>query len=149
MKYLVLLGRIFYSLIFIKSSIGHFSSSSIGYAAGKGVPLASIAVPLAGILALLGGLSILLGYKARWGAWLIVLFLVPVTVLMHNYWTITDTMMQKTQESMFFKNLSMLGGALLIAYFGAGPLSLDEKAKIRSNNPAVSVLNKKETNSVL
>jgi putative oxidoreductase len=49
------------------------------------VPTASVAVPLSGIIALLGGLNILSGYKAKYGAWLIVLFVVPVTVMMHNF----------------------------------------------------------------
>ena len=148
MKYLVLLGRIFYSLIFIKSSFGHFSSSAIGYAASKGVPLSSIAVPLSGILALVGGLSILLGYKAKLGAWLIVLFLVPVTLLMHDYWAVTDTMMRQTQEVMFFKNLSMLGGAFLIAYFGAGPLSLDERYRIKTDRSDEPVPGKNERRDI-
>ena len=110
MKYLVLLGRILFAAIFISAAPGHFTTGTIAYAAGKGVPLASIAVPLSGIIALLGGLSILAGYKARYGAWLLVLFLVPVTVMMHNFWAITDPMAARTQYIMFMKNLSMLGG---------------------------------------
>ena len=76
-------------------------------------------------MAFAGGLSIVLGYKAKLGAWLIILFLVPVTLMMHNFWTIKDPMMRRMQQLMFMKNLSMLGAALLIAYFGAGPLSID------------------------
>jgi hypothetical protein len=74
-----------------------------------------------------GGVSILAGYKARYGAWLIVLFLVPVTVMMHNFWTITDPMAKSMQQIMFMKNLSMLGAAMFIAYLGSGPLSVDNK----------------------
>ena len=85
-------------------------------------------VPLSGILGGVGGLSILLGYRAKIGAWLIVLFLVPVTVTMHNFWAVTDPMMAQLQLAMFMKNLSMLDGALLITYFGAGPLSLDARS---------------------
>ena len=129
MKYLVLLGRVFYSTIFLKASLGHFSKEIIGYAASQGVPMASLLVPLSGILALLGGLSVLFGYKARWGAWLLVLFLVPVTVMMHKFWGLTDPMAAKIQQIMFMKNLSMLGGALLIAHFGSGPLSMDAGKK--------------------
>lgn len=127
MKYLVLLGRILYATIFITAGPGHFSKQAIAFAAGHGVPLASIAVPLSGIMAIAGGLSILLGYKARIGAWLLVLFLVPVTIMMHNFWAIADPMAAQMQRIMFMKNLSMLGSALLIAHFGAGPLSLDER----------------------
>jgi putative oxidoreductase len=72
-----------------------------------------------------GGLSILLGYRAKIGAWLIVLFLVSVTPAMHNSWAVHDPMMAQMQMIMFMKNLSMLGGTLLISHFGAGPFSLD------------------------
>ncbi|TLY32218.1 MAG: DoxX family protein [Ignavibacteria bacterium] len=127
MKYAVLLGRIFYSLIFLMASPGHFSKGTIAFAASQGVPFASIAVPLSGVMALLGGLSIALGYKAKWGGLLLALFLVPVTVMLHNFWTVTDPMMAQMQQIMFMKNIAMLGGALLITYFGAGPLSLDAR----------------------
>jgi len=127
MKYLVLLGRLFYSAIFIMAGPAHFTKGDIGYGASHGVPLASLVVPLSGVIALLGGLSILTGYKARYGAWLLVIFLVPVTVVMHNFWTITDPMAKAMQQIMFMKNLSMLGAAMLITHFGSGPLSMDDK----------------------
>src|SRR5713101_7834840 len=124
---IVPLGRFLFALIFVLSGVNNFSRQAIGYAASQGVPLASLLVPLSGILALAGGLSILLGYHARLGAWLLVLFLVPVTAVMHNFWVVKDPMMAQMQQAMFFKNLSLLGGSLLIAYFGAGPLSLDAR----------------------
>ena len=105
----------------------HFSRQTIAFAASQGVPLASVTVPLSGILALAGGLSILLGYRARLGAWLIALFLVPVTLMMHKFWAIADPMMQQIQMVLFMKNIAILGGALLISQFGAGPLSLDAR----------------------
>lgn len=122
---IVLLGRILFALIFILSGPRHFMSSTIAYAAAQGVPLASIAVPISGLLALLGGLSILLGFRARIGAWLIVLFLVGVTPMMHRFWGVSDPMMAQMQMIMFMKNLSMLGGALIVTQLGSGPWSLD------------------------
>ena len=89
--------------------------------------MAGLLVPLSGVLAGLGGLSIMLGYRAKIGAWLIVLFLVPVTLALHNFWAVTDPMMAQMQFAMFMKNVSMLGGALVVTYFGAGPLSLDAR----------------------
>jgi putative oxidoreductase len=124
---IVVAGRLLFSLMFIMSGLGHSSKQTIAYAARQGVPLASIAVPLSGVLALAGGLSILLGYRARLGAWLIALFLVPVTLMMHKFWAVPDPMMAQMQQAMFFKNLSMLGGALLISQFGAGPSSFDAR----------------------
>jgi len=128
MKYSLLAGRILFSIIFIMSSFGHFSEQTIGYAASKGVPAAGVLVPLSGIIELLGGLSIVLGYKIKWGAWLIVLFLLPVTFMLHNFWTISDPMAQQMDMAAFMKNISMIGAALIIAYHGAGPLSLDNRA---------------------
>lgn len=123
----VFLGRILFSLLFLMGSFNHFKGQTIAYAASQGVPLASIAVPISGVLALLGGLSILLGYKAKPGGWLIALFLIGVTPMMHKFWGVSDPMMQQMQMIMFFKNLSMLGGALLITQFGAGPWSVDNR----------------------
>ena len=119
----IVAGRALFTLIFLMSGFTHFSSQTIAFAASQGVPLASILVPASGILAFVGGLSILLGYRARLGGWLIALFLIGVTP-MHKFWGITNPMMQQMQMVMFMKNLTMLGGALLISQFGSGPLSL-------------------------
>ncbi len=122
-------ARVLLSLIFIFAGLSHFSSGPIAYAASQGVPLASLAVPLSGVMSLAGGLSVALGYKAKWGGWILVAFLVPVTFMMHKFWAVTDPMMQQVQMAMFMKNLGLMGGALLVAYFGAGPYSLDARKR--------------------
>ena len=127
MIYLVPVGRVLLSASFITALFFHFSAQSIAYAAQQGVPMAGFLVPLSGVIAGVGGLSVALGYKAKLGAWLLVLFLVPVTFMMHNFWSVTDPMMAQMQMGFFMKNLAMLGGALLITHFGAGPLSLDAR----------------------
>jgi putative oxidoreductase len=123
----VVLGRFFFALIFLMAGASHFSRQTIGFAASQGVLLAPIAVPFSGALAIAGGLSVLLGYRAKVGAWLIALFLVPVTLVMHRFWLVQDPMMAQIQMILFMKNVSMLGGALLISQFGAGPFSLDAR----------------------
>jgi len=128
LRFLVPLGRALFALIFILSAFTHFSAQTIGYAASNGVPAANVLVPFAGILALVGGVSVLLGFKARWGALLLIVFLVPVTLMMHNFWAVADPMMHRMQMVMFLKNVSMLGGALVLFYYGAGPISIDERA---------------------
>lgn len=125
---IALLGRILFGLIFVMSGPRHFMSQTIAYAASQGVPMASIAVPFSGVLAFLGGLSILLGYRAKIGAWMIALFLVGVTPMMHKFWTVTDPMIYQMQFVMFMKNLSMLGAALFITQVGSGPWSLDSRS---------------------
>src|SRR5262245_180111 len=112
MRIIVPVGRVLYAIIFMMAALGDFSPQVIGYASAKGVPLANVLVPAAGILSLVGAISIALGYKAKIGAWMLVLFLVPVTFSMHKFWTVTDPMMRQLEQVNFMKNISMLGAAL-------------------------------------
>ncbi|HEU5304317.1 MAG TPA: DoxX family protein [Gemmatimonadales bacterium] len=132
LRYAVPVGRALFGAIFILAAWNHLSEPAIDYAASQGVPLPWLLVPISGLIALAGGLSVLLGYHARQGAGLLVLFLVPVTLALHQFWGVQDPASAQMQQSMFMKNLSMLGGALLIAYFGAGPLSLDARRASQS-----------------
>ena len=124
-RYFALAARQLFSVIFIIASAGHFTSGTVALAAEHGVPMAGVLVPVSGIIALAGGLSVLFGYRARMGGWLLVLFLVPVTFTMHNFWAATDPVMLQAQGLLFLRNILMLGVALLVARFGAGSLSLD------------------------
>jgi putative oxidoreductase len=130
MKIIFPLGRVLFSLIFITAAPRHFTHEGIQHAADLGVPFAGLLVPLSGVLALAGGISVALGYKTRWGAWALVGFLIPVTLWMHAYWKLSDPAAIHIQNAMFAKNLSMLGAALLISQFGAGPVSLDGRGKL-------------------
>ncbi len=133
MRFAVPLGRLLFALIFLNSLVGHFSSQTIEFSAQLGVPMATLLVPLSGVLAFAGGLSIALGYRARLGAWLLVAFLIPVTLKMHAFWTVTDPMARQLDQVMFFKNVSMLGAALMIAHLGAGPVSIAARNRARRN----------------
>lgn len=126
-RYLVPLGRALFAAIFLASVPSLFSASSIGYATQAGVPNANILVPVAGVIAGLGGLSVLFGIRARAGAWLLIAFLVPVTFIMHPFWSVSDPGLKAIQQANFMKNVSMIGAALMLAYWGAGPISADLK----------------------
>jgi putative oxidoreductase len=65
MRYVYLVGRILFSLIFITAAPRHFTHEGIQHAADLGVAFASLLVPISGVMALAGGLSIAAGYKAR------------------------------------------------------------------------------------
>ncbi len=134
LAWLVPIGRVLFALIFIMSGFSHFSSQTIAYAASQGVPAAGFFVPLAGVLAIVGGLGVALGFQTRIAALLLVVFLVPVTFKMHAFWTAQDAMMAMNQKIHFMKNLSMLGAALFLIYFGGGPVSVD--ARRRAGPPA-------------
>ena len=125
MRILFPIARVLFALIFITAAPRHFTWEGIHHAADLGVPLAGLLVPVAGVMALAGGLSVALGWKARWGAWTLVAFLIPVTWMMHAFWKLSDAAAFHMQQAMFVKNLSMLGAALLLTQFGAGAMSID------------------------
>lgn len=118
MGFLVLLGRILFSAIFLMSGMGHLTQSeSMGqYAGSKGVPAPRIMVILTGIMIVLGGFSVLLGMYVNIGALLLVLFLIPAALYMHDFWNIEDPQESQNEQIHFMKNMSMAGAALLIWY---------------------------------
>jgi putative oxidoreductase len=122
------LGRLLFALVFILASPELLSGSgSVAAAAKHGVPFAAYAVPLAGLFALLGGLSVAFGYHGRAGAWLLFLFLVPVTFFMHAFWKEDSPTAAMMQEVQFMKNMGLIGATLVLAWFGPGPLSVDAR----------------------
>jgi putative oxidoreductase len=71
-----------------------------------------------------GGLSILLGFQTRIGAWLLFLYLIPTSVVFHNFWALQG-MEKMDAQAHFFKNVAIMGGLLFVATFGAGAYSVD------------------------
>jgi putative oxidoreductase len=118
------IGRILFGLMFVIGSLAHFHGETVALAYANGVPAPEILVPLSGWIELVGGMSILLGFKARWGALLLIAFLIPDSFVMHHYWSLNGAAAD-IQREMFVKNLGLLGGAMLVLYVGSGPHSLD------------------------
>ena len=121
MKKLNITGRILFALIFLVSGFNHFSPATIAYADSQGVPMAAISVPFFGVIAIVGAVSIMVGYPGRIGALLIIVFLVPVTVFMHRFWSVSDPTMYQMQFINFMKNLALLGGAIMLLVRGTDP----------------------------
>jgi uncharacterized membrane protein YphA (DoxX/SURF4 family) len=113
MEYLFLLGRILYGGIFVMNGMNHFMNTAMmtGYAGSKGVPAPRLAILGSGAILLLGGLSIVLGFQPTFGVILLTIFLVPVTVMMHNFWADTDPMARMNNMINFQKNAALLGAA--------------------------------------
>ena len=131
--WIVPIGRVLLSLIFLFSGISHFSGATISYAASMGVPFASVLVPISGAMAMVGGLSVLLGFHARMGALVLLLFMIPITFAMHAFWTFDDVTMAQNQMAHFMKNIAMMGGLLLIMFYGSGPVSVDHNHNKRKH----------------
>lgn len=110
-------GRILFSVYFVMSGVNHLlrGKTMTGYVQSKGVPAPALAIVVTGVMLLAGGLSILLRYHSTLGAALLVAFLVPTAVIMHNYWTESDPMMKANQMAHFWKNITLSGAAILYA----------------------------------
>lgn len=119
-----LVGRALMSLIFLGSGIekiGDFAGTQ-ALMARAGMPATGPLLVAAIVLLLGGGLSLLAGWRARWGAAALIVFLIPATAVFHL--DLADT----NQFHHFTKNLAILGGLLLAIRFGAGGWSLDRLA---------------------
>ena len=118
---LPLVGRILLAAIFLSSAInkirGFEEVSSM--MTGKGIPLASILLLGAITCLLLGSIALILGIKARWGAVLLIVFLLPTTIIFHPPTGSEDDLIQ------FMKNLALIGGLCMVVAYGAGPVSFD------------------------
>jgi putative oxidoreductase len=118
-------GRTLLVLIFLISGfnkIGGFEGTA-GWMASKGIPLASVALVITIIIEIAGAAMIIVGYKARLAATVLLIWMIPVTFIFHAFWAVPQEAMQ-TQFIMFFKNIAMMGGLLLIIGLGSGPKSL-------------------------
>ena len=126
-KRTILIGRILLSLIFLVSAAGKLFNfnGTAGMMSAKGFPVASLFLVGALAFELLGGLSVLTGYKARLGAAALIIFLIPTTLIFHNFWA-AQGMEQQMQAANFLKNVAIAGGLALLVAFGPGPLSIDK-----------------------
>lgn len=123
-----LVGRVLLSPIFIMSGLQKIGGweQTAGYMASKHMPLVPLFLAAAIVLELCGGLSVLLGYRARLGAAALIVFLVPTTLIFHNFWAYTGQE-QQMQMINFMKNMAILGGLFVVMGLGSGDLSLDKR----------------------
>ncbi len=123
-----LAGRILLALIFIISGYGKIGAfaGTAGYMASKGLPMVAVLLPLTILIELGGGLLIAIGWKARWAAAVIFLFLIPVTLVFHNPVGL-DAAQAQQQMINLLKNVSIMGGMLGLFAFGPGGFSFDAK----------------------
>jgi putative oxidoreductase len=121
-----LIARIVMSIMFITSGIGKIVGfgPTVEHIADKGVPLPEIAAVIAILIEVGGGLAVLFGWKTRWMALAYVAFLIVITPIFHNFWTMQGAERMANNIN-FMKNLTILGGFLLLYAFGPGKYSLD------------------------
>ena len=129
-QYLPLIGRILLGLIFVLAGFGKLANpaGTVGYMTAYGMPYADLLVWPAGLVELGGGLLLLLGWHARWAATALILFVIPATLIFHQFWNVDAAQMQMQQIN-FLKNLAIIGGLLYVVAYGSGACSLSKGCK--------------------
>jgi putative oxidoreductase len=117
----MLIGRILLVLIFLQAGIGKIENfeGTAQYMASHGMPYTNFFLVGAIFFELVGSITVIAGYFARFGALLLVIFLIPTTLIFHNIFVDPKMMVQ------FMKNVSMFGGCLILLASGPGRFSLD------------------------
>jgi putative oxidoreductase len=130
-KFGPVVGRILIATIFLLSGFGKLTgfAGTAGYMASK-IPLSGTLIDLLLVITIVielgGGIALVLGWKARLAALVLFLWMIPVTLIFHNFWGVpADQAMN--QQIHFLKNLAIMGGMLMIMANGPGPLSVDKK----------------------
>ena len=115
---LALVGRLFLAIIFLASAFGKITNfdGTLQYMESHGLPSANLLCCAAIAVESFGSISLILGYKTRWGATALAVFLVAATGVFH---TAPD------QRIQLLKNLAILGGLLTVIANGPGPVSLE------------------------
>ncbi|HTW33507.1 MAG TPA: DoxX family protein [Rhizomicrobium sp.] len=88
-------------------------------------PLLALAV----VLMALGGISLLLGYYARTGALILFALTIIMSVLIHDYWKISNSVDRDADYDLFIRNMAIAGGLLFLVGMGPGPFAIDQPAK--------------------
>ena len=122
-----LVGRVLLALIFIIAGYGKLTGfeGTVGYIQSVGLPVPQLAAVIAIIVELGGGIMLVIGWKARWAAAALFIFVFLAGILFHAFWSspADQAMMQQIQ---FMKNLAIMGGMLYVLVYGSGPLSVDK-----------------------
>lgn len=125
---LILVARMLLMALFVTSGWSKLMSFSgtAGYMASLGVPLPEVATAIAILMEFFVAIALILGIYTRPLALLMVLFTLGTALLGHHFWTMEGAARAMNQIN-FYKNLSIMGGLLLLAVTGAGKIALTRK----------------------
>jgi putative oxidoreductase len=114
MDVVLLAGRVLFGALFVASAMGHLTQTKAmaGYAASRGVPMATPLTLITGVQILVGGLSVILGVWGDLGALLLAAFVIATAVLMHAFWRESEPMSRQMEMVQFNKDVALAGAAL-------------------------------------
>jgi putative oxidoreductase len=124
---LLLAGRILLALVFFIAGVRKVMAvaGTVGYLTKLGMPMPEVMVYVAMVVEIGGALMLILGWKARYAAWVLALFVLIATCYAHRFWEF-DAAQYANQMNHFLKNFAIIGGMLFLAACGPGSLSVDK-----------------------
>jgi putative oxidoreductase len=125
---LTLIGRLLLAALFLPAGLSKITGfdGTVGYIGSVGLPVPALAAVVAIVVEVLGGAALIVGYQTRLAAAALALFTLVASVFFHAFWAVAPEQ-AFVQQLMFFKNIAVVGGLLVLAAAGAGALSLDAK----------------------
>ena len=126
-----LLGRIAIAALFLPAGINKLigMEGATGYFASLGLPAVAFLIWVVIAIEVLGGIALILGYHTRFVAIGLAIFTVLASIAGHAFWAAPVDAAFITQL-LFFKNIAVTGGLLVLASSGSGSISIDgRKAK--------------------
>lgn len=125
-----LIGRLMFVALFLPAGLSKLSGfeGTVGYIDSVGLPLPAVAAAAALALEILGSLALLIGFQTRFVAAVLAIFTLVATIFFHAFWAVAPEQ-AFVQQLLFFKNIGVIGGLLLLAASGAGAWSLDAKKR--------------------
>lgn len=123
-----LLGRIFLGVLFLWAASTKIMDwgGTVHYMASKKMPFIAFFLPAAVVMQIIGGISLILGYKVRYGALILIIFILPACIIFHDFWNLSGYE-RLMEQIIFMKDIGVLGGLLQIAAFGPGPFALEKE----------------------
>lgn len=130
---LVLVGRLSLAALFLPAGLSKITgfSGTVGYIESVGLPLATAGAIVAITVEIVGGAALIAGFATRTAAIVLAAFTLLASVFFHAYWAVPADQ-AFVQQLLFFKNIAVVGGLLILAANGAGQLSLDHKRQTKS-----------------
>lgn len=124
--FILLLARLLLMILFVLAGWGKLTGfeGTVGYMTSLGAPAPMLAAAVAVIMEFLVAILLILGFYTRPLALLFALFVLGTALLGHPFWNMVDPE-RSANMTQFLKNLSIVGGLLVLAVSGPGRFSLD------------------------
>lgn len=121
-------GRLLLAALFLPAGIAKITgfAGTVGYIASVGLPAATLAAVAAIFVEVVGGIALVLGLGTRLAALALAFFTLVASFIFHAYWAVPADQAYVT-ELLFFKNIAVAGGLMVLAAWGAGGWSVDAR----------------------